>query len=164
MNKIFRSFNKIRDIVNEMNDFNNSLLYISDYINREVDLNIFLLNNIIYNDYNLLLNEISNNYNQYPRRYLLSYIHNTKKLFIYNTILNNFKEKNFDKILVGLESFDDSISIDFNDEDLIFLSGGKEKSKFNFSNKFLILKWSMEKIEYNGTLPERKEYSFNCFF
>ena len=164
MNKIFRNFNKIRDIVNEMNDFNNSLLYISDYINREVDLNIFLLNNIIYNDYNLLLNEISNNYNQYPRRYLLSYIHNTKKLFIYNTILNNFKEKNFDKILVGLESFDDSISIDFNDDDLIFLSGGKEKSKFNFSNKFLILKWSMEKIEYNGTLPERKAYHSTIFF
>jgi hypothetical protein len=164
MNKIFRNFNKIRDIVNEMNDFNNSLLYISDYINREVDLNIFLLNNIIYNDYNLLLNEISNNYNQYPRRYLLSYIHNTKKLFIYNTILNNFKEKNFDKILVGLESFDDSISIDFNDDDLIFLSGGKEKSKFNFNNKFLILKWSMEKIEYNGTLPERKAYHSTIFF
>ena len=164
MNKIFRNFNKIRDIVNEMNDFNNSLLYISDYINREVDLNIFLLNNIIYNDYNLLLNEISNNYNQYPRRYLLSYIHNTKKLFIYNTILNNFKEKNFDKILVGLESFDDSISIDFNDDDLIFLSGGKEKTKFNFSNKFLILKWSMEKIEYNGTLPERKAYHSTIFF
>ena len=164
MNKIFKHFNKIKDIVNDMNNFNDSLSYISNYINTDVDLNIFLLNNIIYNDYNLLLSEISYNYNQYPRRYILSYINNTKKLSIYNTILNKNKTKDFEKILQNYENFDDSMSIDFNDDDLIFISGGNEKSKFNCSNKFIILKWSSEKIEYNGTLPHRKAYHSTLYF
>ena len=164
MNKIFKYFNKIRDAVNEINNFNDSLLYISEYINRDIDLNIFLLNNIIYNDYNLLLNEISFNYNQYPRKYILSYINNTKKLFIYNTILNNYKTKDFEKILINFENFNDSMSINFNDDDLIFISGGKSKSKFSYSNKFIILKWSTEKIEYNDTLPERKAYHSTIYF
>ena len=164
MNKIFKHFNKIRDIVNEINNFNDSLLYISDYISRDIDLNIFLLNNSIYNDYNLLLNEISYNYNQYPRRYILSYISNTKKLCIYNTILNNFKTKDFEKILIKFENFNDSMSISFNDDDLIFITGGKAKSKFIYSNKFIILKWSTEKIEYNDSLPERKAYHSTIYF
>ena len=164
MNKIFKHFNKIRDIVNEINNFNNSFSYISDYINKEIDLNIFLLNNIIYNDYNLLLNEISYNYTQYPRRYILSYINNTKKLCLYNTILNRNKTKNFEKILSNFENFNDSMSIDFNDDDLIFISGGIEKSKYNCSNKFIILKWSTEKIEYNGTLPNRKANHSSIYF
>ena len=164
MNKIFKHFNKIKDIVNEINNFNNSFLYISDYINREIDLNIFLLNNIIYNDYNLLLSEISYNYNQYPRRYILSYFNNTKKLCLFNTILNKNKTKNFEKILSNLENFNDSMSIEFNDDDLIFISGGKEKSQNNCSNKFIILKWSTEKIEYIGTLPNRKAYHSTIYF
>ena len=164
MNKLFKHFNKIRDIVNEINKFNNSLSYISDYINREVDLNIFLLNNIIYDDYNLLLSEISYNYNQYPRRYLLSYINNSKKIIIYNTILNNYKTKDFESILKFPENLDDSISIEFNDDDLIFITGGKEKTKYNCSNKFIILKWSTEKIEYDGTLPQRRAYHTTLYF
>ena len=164
MNKIFKHFNKIRDIVNEINKFNESLSYISDYINRDVDLNIFLLNNIIYEDYNLLLSEISYNYNQYPRRYLLSYINNTKKIIIYNTILNNYKTKDFEKVLNIKENFDDSMSIEYNDDDLIFITGGKEKTKYNCSNKFIILKWSSEKIEYNGIIPERKMYHSTIYF
>ena len=164
MNKLFKHFNKINEMVKEMNNFNEALLYISDYINREIDLNIFLLNNIIYNDYNLLLSEISYNYNQYPRRYLLLYINNTKKIIIYNTILNNYKTKDFEKVLNIKENLDDSMSIEYNDDDLIFITGGKEKTKYNCSNKFIILKWSSEKIEYNGIIPERKMYHSTIYF
>ena len=164
MNKLFKHFNKINEMVKEMNNFNDSLLYISDYINKEIDLNIFLLNNIIYNDYNLLLSEISYNYNQYPRRYILSYINHTKKLFLYNTILNRNKTKDFEKVLTDIENFDNSMSIDFNDDDLIFITGGVEKSKYNCSNKFIILKWSTEKIEYKGNIPNRKAYHSTIYF
>ena len=164
MNKLFKHFNKVNEIVNEMNNFNDSLLYISDYINREIDLNIFLLNNIIYYDYNLLLNEISYNYNQYPRRYILSHINHTKKLFLYNTILNRNKTKDFENVLTDSENFDDSMSIDFNDDDLIFITGGIEKSIYNCSNKFIILKWSNEQIEYKGSLPNRKAYHSTIYF
>ena len=164
INKLFKHFNKVKDIINEINNFNKSLLYISDYISKDIDLNKLLLDSKIYNDYNLLLNEISYNYSQYPRRYVISYIHNTKKLFLYNTILNNYKTKDFEKILQSIEPFNDSMSIDFNDDDLIFISGGKENSDFNCSNKFIILKWSIENIEYNGTLPNRKAYHSSLYF
>ena len=164
MNKIFKHFNKIKDIVNDMNNFNDSLSYISDYINREIDINSFLLNNIIYNDYNLLLSEISYNYNQYPRRYIISYIKSTKKISIYNTVLSKNKTKDFEKVLADIENFNDSMSIDFNDDDLIFITGGNEKSQYNCNNKFIILKWSNEKIEYNGNIPNRKAYHSTVYF
>ena len=56
------------------------------------------------------------------------------------------------------------MSIEYNDDDLIFITGGKEKTKYNCSNKFIILKWSSEKIEYNGTIPERKMYHSTMYF
>ena len=56
------------------------------------------------------------------------------------------------------------MSIEFNDDDLIFISGGKEKSQNNCSNKFIILKWSTEKIEYIGTLPNRKANHSTIYF
>ena len=47
---------------------------------------------------------------------------------------------------------------------MIFISGDWEKSKFNCCKKFIILKWSSEKIEYNGTLPHRKAYHSTLYF
>ena len=72
--------------------------------------------------------------------------------------MNNFKTKNFDKVLPQINYFDNSISIDFYDNDLIFISGGTEDSNYNCSNMFLILKWSTESVEYSGTLPARKAF------
>jgi hypothetical protein len=52
------------------------------------------------------------------------------------------------------------MSIDHDDNDLIFISGGIEKSEYNCNDIFLILKNSKKSIEYNGNLQERKIISF----
>ena len=158
MNKLFENFNKIRDILNEINNFNNYLTFTSNYVNKNIELRISLLWSIILNDYNLLLNEISYNFTKSHRRYIATLIENTKKICIYDANLNKFKIKDFDKILTQYQYLDNSISIDYDDNDSIFISGGLEKSKYNCSNAFLILKWSKESIEYSDTLPERKAY------
>ena len=164
MNKLFENFNKIRDILNEINNFNNYLTFTSDYINKNIELRISLLWSIILKDYNLLLNDISYNFTKSHRRYIATLIENTKKICIYDANLNKFKTKDFDNILTQYQYLDNSISIDFDDNDSIFISGGIEKSKNNYSNTFLILKWSKESIEYSGTLPQRKAYHSTLYY
>ena len=105
MNKLFKHFNKIKDIVNELNNFKYYFSYISDYISNEVDYRLLLLKRIIQKDYNLLLNEISYNYNQSPRRGIVSYIENTKKIGIYVPNLDKYKIKNFESIIPHISNF-----------------------------------------------------------
>ena len=164
MNKLFKHFNKIKDILNEINNFNIFITFISDYINKDVDLRLLYLGNILLNDYNLFLNEISHNFNQSHRRCLISFLENTKKILIYDSYLNKFISKDFRKILTKYQSLDKSTSIDFDDNDLIFISGGIENSQYECSNIFLILKFINESIEYNGTLPNRKAYHSSLYY
>ena len=48
------------------------------------------------------------------------------------------------------------MSIEYDDNDLIFVSGGKDDSKFNCNDIFLILKFSSEGVEFRGALPSRR--------
>ena len=164
MNKLFKHFNKIRDIVNELNNYYDFLSFISDYINKDVEFRLLTLSNIILNDYSLLLNEITYNYSQSYRHSLISFSENSKKISIYNTNLKNFKTKDFEKILPQNKALDKSMSIDFDDIDLIFISGGTDDSKYYCTNKFIILRWSTEKIEYSGTLPERRAFHSTLYY
>ena len=158
MNKLFKHFNKVRDSTNEINNFNNYMTFISDYIFKDVDYRIKALWNNILDDYNLLLNEMSSSFNQSHRRYIVTIIENTKKISIYDANLNKFKINDLEKILTQYQYLDNSMSIDHDDNDLIFISGGLEKSEYNCSNIFLILNSSKKTIEYDGTLQERKAY------
>ena len=164
MNKLFKHFNKVRDSTNELNNFNSYMAFISDYIFKDVDYRINALWNNILDDYNLLLNEMSCSFNQSPRRYIVTIIENTKKISIYDANLNKFKINDLDKILTQYQYLDNSMSIDHDDNDLIFISGGIEKSEYNCSNIFLILKSSKKTIEYNGTLQERKAYHSTLYY
>ena len=164
MNKLIRYFNNIKDIVNEINHFDNLLTFISDYISKNIDINIRFLGNIILNDYNLLLNEIIYNFNQSYHHSMITFIVNSKKLSIYDTNIKKFITKDFQNILPLINSFDNSMSIDYDDNDLIFISGGLEDSKNYCSNIFIILKWSKENIEYNGNLPDRKAYHSTFYY
>ena len=156
MNKLFKHFNKIKDIVNEINNFNDFFTFISNDINQVVDLRLLLLSNIIFNNYTLLLNEITYNFTQTYRHSIISFIENTKRISIYNTNLNKFITKDFEDILPQINSFNNTTSIDFDDCDLIFISGGLEETKYICSDIFIIIKWSTQTIEYKGNLPERR--------
>ena len=164
MNKLFKHFNKIKDIVNEINNFDDFVSFISDYISKDVDLRLLYLGKIILNDYNLLLNEITYNFSQSSRHNIISFLENSKKISIYNTNLNKFKTKDLGNVLTQIPAFNLSMSIEFDDNDLIFISGGNEDSLNNCTNIFIILKWSTENIEYNGTLPERRAYHSTLYY
>ena len=164
MNKLFKHFNKIKDIVNEINSFNEFLIFISNEINKGVDLRLFLLGNFILNNYCLLLNEITYNFSQTSHHSIASFIFDTKRISIYNTNLNKFITKDFEDVLPQINSFNNSISLDYDDSDLIFISGGIEESKYFCSDIFIILKWSTENIEYKGNLPDRRAYHSTYYY
>ena len=62
MNKIFNHFNKIKDIITKIKRYENINKYISANISGYINKNIFLLTNIISQDYNLLLDNVTNNF------------------------------------------------------------------------------------------------------
>ena len=164
MNRLVKHFNKIKDIVNEINNFNEFLTFTSDYIKKDVDIRILFLSKIILNDYNLLLNEITYNISHTSRRNIINFLENSKKISIFNTNINKFKTKDFSNILTQTKEFNKSMSIDFDDIDLIFITGGYEDIEDTLcSNLFVILKWSTETIHYTGTLPERKAYHSSLY-
>ena len=164
MNKLFNNFNKIKDITNKLKNYNDFINFISENIKTETNNNLSLLNNSILNNFNLLLNEISYNFHQTQRKNILTFFDNSKTIAIYNSNIKKFTIKKFDKILPNFPKFNNSVSIEYDDDDLIFLSGGVETSKYNCSNIFLILSFSNEKITYKDFLPNRKAFHSSLYF
>ena len=82
-----------------MNYYNNYLNYISEYINKDVDFYITTLNNIILSNYNLLLSQITYNFQKSYRHSIITFLENTKIITIYFTNTSKFKTKKFEKIL-----------------------------------------------------------------
>ena len=54
--------------------------------------------------------------------------------------------------------------IEFDDNDLIFISGGKENTIYYSSDMILIISLSKEKIELEGKLPTRKAFHSSIYF
>lgn len=64
MNKIIKNFNKIKDITNKVKNYEDLINYLSNNIKKEVKNNMILLKNVIINNYQSLLSEISYNSNR----------------------------------------------------------------------------------------------------
>ena len=76
MNKIIKNFNKIKDIINKMTKYINENNNKNKILIEQMDFNTKIINPKIVSDYNLLLNEISYNYHQSYKKYLISYNEN----------------------------------------------------------------------------------------
>ena len=127
-------------------------------INKNVEQNILLLKNNIKNNYKSLLNEISYNVNHSQKNYLLTYINNTYNILIYDPFNRKYSIKNFSQIFklnrININKFNNSFSIVYDDNDLIFISGGE-----NNYNLFIVLTWSTGKIISYRIYPNKKGIS-----
>ena len=163
MNKIIKNFNKIKDITNKVKNYEDLINYLSNNIKKEVKNNMILLKNVIINNYQSLLSEISYNSNRIQKNYLLTQINDTYNILIYDSFNRKYQIKNYNLIFknnkININAFNNSTSIVYDDNDLIFISGGD----FIY-DLFIILSWSTGKIIHNGKMPTQKAYHKTIFF
>ena len=147
MNKIFKNFNNIKDIVNNVNKFVKRAEYIGDNVDKNLNHNLNLLKKNISEDYTLLLDDVVNNFINVQRRFLFSFKNNTKFIILYDTEYNNFIPLDLSDILPDFPNFNSSMQfefIEYNDHYLLFISGGnsrilKSKESPNHSNDTFII-------------------------
>ena len=156
--KMLKNFNKTKDLINKIKEYSELISYLSNTINNSVDKNICLLNDIIMNNYELLLSEISFKSFKSQKNYCFHFFPNTYKILLYDPFNNKFTTKNFYSILhnknnIIINPFTDSNSIIFDDNDLIFISGGETSYDI-----FIIISLSKNKIIYNKIMPTKKAY------
>ena len=164
MSKLFNEFNNIKEIVKNLEGYNSIINDLFKYIYKEIENNFIMLNDILISNYNLILNNISINYNTNKRNYIISFIDNTKQIFLYNILEKKYNYYNFESILKLDKNFNNSMCIEYDDKDLIFISGGKEDTEYYSSDMILIISLSKEIIELDGKLPTRKSFHSNIYF
>ena len=164
MSTLFNEFNKIKDIVYNLKGYYliNEELY--TYINSKIEYNIFALQKIILSNYNLLLNDISYKIiKENKRTNIISFVEDTKQIILFNMLEKKYIFKNLETVLKNYPNFKNSMCIEYDDKDLIFISGGEDNSKYYSSDRFIIISLSNEKIELEGILPTRKSFHSNIY-
>ena len=164
MNKIIKNFNKIKDILNKINKYSNEYSTTNSLLINEINSNLKIINPKIVSDYCLLLKDITYNYHQSYKRYLLSYIENTTIISLYDTHLEKLSTKDFRETLKGFPSLNHSISVIFDDFDLFFISGGIDFANYDSSNLLLSFRWSSMKIEFIDKIPQKIAFHSSIFF
>ncbi len=61
-------------------------------------------------------------------------------------------------------SFNHSISIEFDDHDLIFISGGINLEKYEPNDILLCLRWSNQKIEFKEKMSIKRAFHSSIYF
>ena len=162
MNKLIKNFNSIKDIINELNNYTEHIDYLYNILSTGINSNlIFLENKILYN-YRLLLNEIANNFSHNYRRYLISYKDNSKIILIYDVFQKKFTKRDFTELLQNYSLFNKSISIEYDGNDLIYISGGIEQEKYTSTDLFLVISRNNNLI--TNKMPFKKSFHCSIFF
>ena len=155
--KIIKNFNKLKDITNKLNKYFELTNFLFNNINYDVNINIHLLKNNIKKNYDSLLNEILYNLNHSPKNYLLTHINNTYSILLYDPFNKKYAIKTYSQIFknnkININKFNNSISIVYDDNDLIFISGGE-----NHYNLFIIVTWSTNTIIHLEYMEIKKAY------
>ena len=164
MNKTVKNFNKIKDILNKMNKYSNEYINTNTLLINQIDKNSQEINDKIVSDYCLLLNEISYNFHQSYKRFIISYTENTTKISLYDTRLEKYQTKDFKETLKNFPSLNHSLSVIFDDFDLFFISGGIEFGNYDSSNILLSFRWSSMKIEFIDEMPQKRAFHSSIYF
>ena len=164
MNKIIKSFNKIKDIISKMKKYTNEYINTNNKLMYQIEENSKKVNPKIVLDYCLLLNEISYDFHQSYKRYIISYIENSTTISLFDTRNEKYITKNFRETLNGFPSLNHSLSVIFDDFDLFFISGGIEFANYDSSNLLLSFRWSSMKIEFIDKMPQKRAFHSSIYF
>lgn len=158
INKLNKTFNKIKDLITKIKSNSFSIDEYSSKIINQIENNNKELSKKITLDYSTLLNDLSYSKNQFQKRYLITFIPNTRTLQLYDAKHNLKSIKTFSEIILN-RIIDISVSIAFDDTDLIFISGGKYTP-----NHFQVIRWSNSKCEINSKLKLKRSFHTSLYF
>jgi hypothetical protein len=164
LNKLLKNFNKIKDYTNKLKTYNKSLKEKLFSIPNQILSNSSIIKPKLLSDYSLLLEDIASNYIQSNIRYLLQFEENTQKISIFDAHLKTRETKNFIDIIGNYISFNRSIGINFDDYDLLFISGGIDLNTLQPSDLFMCLRISNYKIEYKIQMPRKRAFHSSIYF
>ena len=158
-NNMIKNYNKIKDSTDKIKLYSDLIDYMYNIINKNVTQNFSLLNDIIFANYELLLNDISFKSIHVQKNFCFSFFPNTYNIILYDPFNKKCIIQNFSSILNNkMKYFNLSNSIIFDDNDLIFITGGE------YSNDlFLILSLNKKNIIYNKSMPMKKSYHKSIF-
>ena len=162
MNKIIKNFNKIRDISNQMKEYLNEYNDKNNLILNQINKNSLILNPKIISNYNLLLNEITYNYPQSYKKNIINYYENSSKISLLEIQSNKIINKDIKEIIKNI-ILDESISIVYDDFDLLFITGGRDENNLPL-NLFYCIKWSKFKIQFIEKMPLKRYFHSSIYF
>ena len=165
INKIVKNFNIVKEITNKLNNYSKDSQYKITSFKNQITNNLNILSPKIISDYNLLIDELNYNFHQSYKRYIINFIDSSNYLSLYDTRTSLTKTKNFYESMINYYiSFNHSISIEFDDKDLIFISGGINLEKFEPNDILLCLKWSNQKVEFIEKMTIKRAFHSSIYF
>ena len=158
LNKVNKAFNKIKDLLSKINSHIFHINLYSSQILYQIENNNSIISNQLISKYSSLLTELSYYQTQTHKRYLITFIPNTGLFHLYDVKHKSLSCKNFSNVLLN-NSLDISVSITFDDSDLVFISGGKYTL-----NHFQVIRWSNSKCELNTKLTIKRSYHTSLYY
>ena len=155
--KMAKNFNKTKEITDALKKYSELMIFLYETINKKVNQNLLLLNDLIMNNYESLLCNISFKSSHTQKNFILNIIPNTYNILLFDSFNKKLVKKNLNEILqknnINIKHFNTSNSIVFDDTDLIFISGGQYSLDL-----FLIISLSKEEIIYNKSTPFKRAF------
>jgi hypothetical protein len=169
INKVLSKYNCIKETVEKIMSYTQQVEFTTGCIRDQITTNYGHLNETIEKDLNGIFDNITVCFNNYPRRYLINLFKKTKRIWLFDARKRTSEVKEFDNIKYKLNS---SMGIEFDDSDLIFLTGGKlfsgvfgDLTQENYaSTQFLIIRWSNKTIEIQGQMPRKRSFHSSLYF
>jgi hypothetical protein len=167
INNILAEFNKSREIVDKILNYTKQIEFTTKTIQNQISTNFDYLQENITKNINSLCDNITVGFSQNNKKYLINFLENTKKIWLFDVRKMKPELKEFEYLKT---KFNNSISMDFDDTDLIFISGGKIyssslfESDYTFTDNFLILRWSTRTVEINGQMPRKRAFHSSITF
>ena len=160
---MLKNYNDTKESAGKLKKYYELIKFLSSTINTSVNHNISLLNDIIMSNYDLLLSEIAFKSPRVQKNFCFSFFPNTYNILLYDPFNKKFTFKNYNHVLnkkgqTILKPFDLSNSIIFDDNDLIYITGG-----ISSYDKIIILSLSNENIIYNKAMPCGKAFHKTIF-
>ena len=165
INKLSKNFNRVKEITNNLNNYSKKAVDLLSSLKNQIFNNLNILSPKVISNYNLLINDISYNFHQSYKRYIINFIDISNYLTLYDTRTSLTKTKNFYESMKDYYiSFNHSVSLEFDDIDLVFISGGINLEKNEPNNILLCIKWSNQKIEFIEKMPIKRAFHSTIFF
>ena len=169
INKIIGILKKTKDTLLMIKNYGLQLSRVTEVIKEKLNINFNTRQEQIFNLYKgIIMNLNKNDRINKKLRYMVNYIENSTKVWLFDSKNKTSEIKEFNGLSNSFHKL--SQSIEFDDNDKIFITGGKyeggffSSEEFIYSNLFIVLRWSTKSIELSIQMPRKSAYHSSLYF